>query len=205
MKLLIFLIFTPFLLFAQTRIAVIGGGMAGVSATYHLQEYDSKAKITLFEKEPVLGGNAVTVDVPNSKGTLVKVDAGPQYFASKEWEEYQDFVGKTIGLRDTVKFESVGGSLVIYQDIAKNPLIATPLNGKFRKEKLRNLLKFKRLNEKAYELYQNADKNAGLTIEKWVETLGFDDDYKKRIVYPFLGASLGISVDEIGKMSAWTS
>ncbi len=155
MKLFIVLIFSPFLLFAQTRIAVIGGGMAGVSAMYHLQEYDPKAKITLFEKEPVLGGNAVTVDVPNSKGKLVKVDAGPQYFASKEWEEYQDFVWETVGFRDSIKYESVGGSLVIYQGIIANPLIATPLNGKFRNEKLSNLLKFKRPNEKAYELYQN--------------------------------------------------
>lgn len=149
MKLFFVFLFIPFIIFSQTKIAIIGGGMAGVSAMYHLQEYDSNAKITLFEKESVLGGNAITVEVQNSKGTKVKVDAGPQYFASKEWEAYQDFIMQTIGLRDTIKFESVGGSLVIYQGIKENPLIATPLNGKFRREKLSNLLKFKRLNEQA--------------------------------------------------------
>ena len=201
MKSITLLFLAPFFLFAQTRIAIVGGGMAGVSALYHLQEYDKEAKITLFEKEAVLGGNATTVAIKNTKGEICTVDAGPQYFADQAWEDYLDFIEKTIG-KEEIKYESVGGSLVIRQVYEENAIIATPLNGKMRGEKLGNLLKFKKLNEEAHRLYKEADKHSGLTIEAWVASLNFDEDYKQQIVYPFLGSSLGVSVHDIRKMSA---
>lgn len=44
----------------KPRIAVVGGGIGGLAAAYHLRE---AAEVTLFEREPVAGGHARTIIV----------------------------------------------------------------------------------------------------------------------------------------------
>ena len=54
------------------RIAVIGGGIAGLSATWLLQR---RHEVRLFEAETVLGGHAHTVEIPDPQGA-VNIDTG---------------------------------------------------------------------------------------------------------------------------------
>jgi predicted NAD/FAD-binding protein len=56
----------------RERIAVIGAGVAGLTAAYLLQR---RHDVLLFEAEPRLGGHAHTHDVPTGTGT-VAVDSG---------------------------------------------------------------------------------------------------------------------------------
>ncbi|WP_236076429.1 FAD-dependent oxidoreductase [Streptomyces coffeae] len=51
----------------KPRVAVVGAGVAGVSAAYHLREH---AHITLYEREGHLGGHAHTVEVEDNGRTL---------------------------------------------------------------------------------------------------------------------------------------
>lgn len=58
---------------SNERVAVIGAGVAGLTAAYLLQRrYD----VTLFEALPRLGGHAHTHEVPTSGGAIVTVDSG---------------------------------------------------------------------------------------------------------------------------------
>jgi acetyl-CoA carboxylase biotin carboxylase subunit len=52
---------------AKPRIAVVGTGVAGLSAAYHLREH---AEITLFEREDRVGGHANTIEVTENGRTL---------------------------------------------------------------------------------------------------------------------------------------
>ncbi|MCW7940865.1 amine oxidase [Streptomyces hygroscopicus] len=52
------------------RIAVVGAGVAGLSAAYHLRD---RARITIFERENRLGGHANTVEVEEN-GKILGID-----------------------------------------------------------------------------------------------------------------------------------
>ena len=66
------------------KVAVIGGGVTGLSAAWHLSENaNATAEVTLFESEARLGGHAYTVPVPlknNSNKKSVDVDIGFMVF-----------------------------------------------------------------------------------------------------------------------------
>jgi len=188
-------------LFSQNKVAIIGGGMAGVSGAYFISEADPKAEIILFEKEEKLGGNAQTVQVTNKAGELVSVDAGPQYFVEGPWDDYIKFLTKTLG-KNPYTTESVTGTLLIQKAHQKEPVFVSPLGIKLRGEKLSELLKFKRFNKEAWEMYKNPDKWIGISTKAWVNRLNFDEAYKNEIIYPFLASSLGTSVPEIKRTSA---
>ena len=55
------------------RVAVIGSGVAGLTAAYILNRAD---RVTLFEADPRLGGHAHTHDVPQPDGSVLGVDTG---------------------------------------------------------------------------------------------------------------------------------
>ncbi|MCU1530649.1 MAG: FAD-dependent oxidoreductase [Arthrobacter sp.] len=55
------------------RIAVIGSGVAGLTAAYVLKQKD---QVTLFEADSRLGGHAHTHDVPQADGSVLGVDTG---------------------------------------------------------------------------------------------------------------------------------
>ena len=59
----------------QKKVAVIGGGVAGLSACWHLLENSPHHDVTLFEAAETLGGHAHTVKVGD-----VDVDVGFMVF-----------------------------------------------------------------------------------------------------------------------------
>ncbi|AXJ09378.1 NAD(P)/FAD-dependent oxidoreductase [Arthrobacter sp. PM3] len=58
---------------AGRRVAVIGSGVAGLTAAYVLNRQD---RVTLFEADARLGGHAHTHEVPQSGGPALAVDTG---------------------------------------------------------------------------------------------------------------------------------
>ena len=57
----------------RRKVAVVGAGVAGLTAGYILQRhYD----VTLYESEPRLGGHAHTHDVVTRDGRLLPIDSG---------------------------------------------------------------------------------------------------------------------------------
>ena len=148
-----------FSVYAQNRpmrVAVIGGGMAGVSSAHHIHKFDPQASVTLFEKEPVAGGNAKTVTVPNRRGEMVKVDMGPQYFTEGPWNEYIRFL-KEYDLYHPEKTSEFTGSISIQEYGKQRPRLVTPLGGSLRGEKLGQLLHFKKFCDAAFHVYKNQD------------------------------------------------
>jgi len=66
------------------RIAVVGGGAAGVVAAWRLATHHH---VTLIEAEQELGGHARTVMVPSSQGD-VAIDMGVELFNDRNWPNF---------------------------------------------------------------------------------------------------------------------
>lgn len=69
---------------APRRVAIVGGGMAGVSCAWLL---DGANEVVLFESRSTLGGNVRTVDVEVG-GANYRVDLGAQFFHPAAYPAY---------------------------------------------------------------------------------------------------------------------
>lgn len=71
------------------HIVVIGGGITGLSASWHLQnKSQTPLKITLVESSPELGGKMSTRKIINDRGSFV-IDAGPEVIVTRKPEAWQ--------------------------------------------------------------------------------------------------------------------
>lgn len=194
--LILILFFTQFV-FSQEplRVAIIGGGMAGVSAAHHLLELNENIEITLFEKEQNLGGNARTIQVKNNSGELVSIDAGPQYFENELWANYITFL-KAYHLFNENEIYSFAGSAVIENDINEKPDFITPEGLNFRGGGLKKGMQFLKFFKAARKVHLEKVEYPA-TIGEWVKTLKLKDEFKKTIALPFLASTLGSSVEQI--------
>ena len=59
---------------AFKRIAIVGGGISGLGAAWALHQHPDRFEFRLFEARDRIGGNAVTVDMPQDDGTSIPFD-----------------------------------------------------------------------------------------------------------------------------------
>ena len=71
------------------KIAVIGAGISGISAAYHLQ---SKHDVTLMEKANKIGGHANSVSVDDETLYGVNVDTGFIVFNDRNYPLFTKFL-----------------------------------------------------------------------------------------------------------------
>ncbi len=58
----------------RRRIAIIAGGISGLGAVWGLHHHPDRFDFRLFEAQDQIGGNAVTVDMPQDDGSSVPFD-----------------------------------------------------------------------------------------------------------------------------------
>ena len=56
------------------RIAIVGGGISGLGVAWALQRHPDRFDFRLFEAQAQVGGNAITVDMPQEDGTSIPFD-----------------------------------------------------------------------------------------------------------------------------------
>ena len=56
------------------RIAIVGGGVAGLGAAWGLHHHPDRFDFRIFEAQDQIGGNAVTVDMPQDDGSSIPFD-----------------------------------------------------------------------------------------------------------------------------------
>lgn len=60
------------------RVCIVGAGASGMSAAYALSKHPDKFKVTVFDKQPVAGGMATSVDIDPAKYGASYINDGVQ-------------------------------------------------------------------------------------------------------------------------------
>ena len=58
----------------QQRIAIVGGGISGLGAAWALHHHPDRFDFRLYEAQAHIGGNAITVDMPQDDGSSIPFD-----------------------------------------------------------------------------------------------------------------------------------
>lgn len=72
----------------RRRVAVVGAGIAGLGAAWALARHPDRFELTLYEKSQRLGGNAVTVDVPQADGSSIPIDISVTAYIPTVYQNY---------------------------------------------------------------------------------------------------------------------
>ena len=68
------------------RIAIVGGGVSGLGAAWALHHHPDRFDFRLYEAEGQLGGNAVTVDMPQDDGSSIPFDISVTAFVPSVYQ-----------------------------------------------------------------------------------------------------------------------
>jgi predicted NAD/FAD-binding protein len=74
------------------RICIVGGGIGGLGAAWTLLRHPDRFDVHVFEKNDRLGGNAVTVDIPQAEGPPVPIDISVTAFIPSVYQNYMELM-----------------------------------------------------------------------------------------------------------------
>ncbi|HXV64446.1 MAG TPA: FAD-dependent oxidoreductase [Vicinamibacteria bacterium] len=174
------------------RIAVIGGGISGLTAAYLLSR---KHQVTLFEASNRIGGHAYTVSVPSENGP-VSIDMGFIVFNREKYPNFVRLLGE-LGVDSqpsemsfSVRSETSG---LEYRTTSLNTLFAQRrnlLSPSFH----RMILDIARFNRRSRELLQNGNHST-TTLEQYVTEGGYSRRFWEDFLAP-MGSAIWSAAPE---------
>ena len=180
---------------SREKIAVIGGGVAGIVAAYLL---DRKHDVTIFEAEDYLGGHTSTIVLEDGPDEGVAVDTGFIVSNNHTYPNYHKFI-KSLG----VDWRWSDMSFAYYSDQSGFNYAGTTLNGLFsQRSNLINprfwsfmfeILKFSKLASEALEGGSLGDK----TLQEFADENNLSEFVISNYVIPMSGAIWSASQKEI--------
>jgi predicted NAD/FAD-binding protein len=182
------------------RIAVIGSGISGLAAAYYLSR---KHEVSLFEKEPRLGGHTHTVTVESSRGPLA-VDTG---FIVHNDRTYPNLVKLLAELG--VETQASDMSFAVSCRSTGFEYSSRGLNGFFaqrsnlaRLAQYRLLREILRFNREAPKLLESPATT--LTLGEVIDQGRYSSLFTERYLYPMASAVWSMSTEAIRSFPALT-
>jgi predicted NAD/FAD-binding protein len=178
------------------RLAIIGGGMGGVSTAYFC---DSGWVIDLFEARSDAGGNAATVVVQDD-GEDVAVDLGAESFHPGTHPMYWRLLREIEDATPTGSLDDllipIPGTLSIFDAATRRTLFASthPLRTP------RRSIAFFRFARAARDFVDH-DPSPDLTVGEWIDRLAIDRAFIREALLPWLASLTCFSVDKVRTQS----
>lgn len=181
----------------RKKIAVVGSGISGLTSAYLLSPHHD---VTLFEKNPRLGGHTHTVDVEVPSGRYA-VDTGFIVFNNRNYPNFQKLIHK-LGVSyqpSTMSF----GVRVEEKDLEYN---GTSLNALFCQRKnfinpsfYRMIFDILRFNRQATEHYLKTkdDQDESKTLEEYLRENGYSEEFTETYIMPMGAAIWSCSREEM--------
>ncbi|SIR27124.1 NAD(P)/FAD-dependent oxidoreductase [Pseudacidovorax sp. RU35E] len=177
------------------NIAVVGGGIAGLSAAWLLNQ---RHRVTVFESEPRPGGHSHTVDAPAAGGGHVPVDTG---FIVYNEPSYPNLTALFAHLE--VPTVASDMSFAVSQDRGALEYAGTDLRGLFAQP--RNLLRprFWAMLRDLMRFYREAPAlaaTAGLQpLEDFLDAHGYGQAFREDHLYPMAAAIWSTPAGQVGR------
>ena len=178
------------------RLAIIGGGMGGVSTAYFC---DPEWTIDLFESRSALGGNADTVIVQED-GQDVSVDLGAEAFNSGTHPMYCALLQEIDVIRSPTSADGpliqAPASLCIFNARTRSPLFASthPFHS------LKYTISFA-LFARAALKFVSSNPSCDVTAGEWLDRLRIDRSFKRDALLPWLASLTCYSVETLRTQS----
>jgi cyclopropane-fatty-acyl-phospholipid synthase len=178
------------------RVAVIGGGVAGLSAAWHLQTNTSDT-VQLFEAEERLGGHAYTVKVGETDvdiGFMVFNDSN--YPNMVQWFDKLDVKTENSDMSLSVSLDK--GNTVEWSSDGLNGLLARRsqlLEPSFH----RMVLDMMRFHKEAPSLLllQEDDPRKHVTSGQYLRNHGYSESFGRNYLLPMMAALWSASMDDV--------
>jgi predicted NAD/FAD-binding protein len=163
------------------RIAIIGSGIAGMTAAYRLQQRGHE--ITVYEANGYYGGHTATMDVERN-GRTWAIDTG--FIVFNDWT-YPNFIALLNELNVQWQYSDMSFSLrcektgLEYNGTSVNSLFAQRLNV-LRPSFLRMIYDILRFNKDAKRFLNTPGGNA--TLAEFIKTHGYSAAFTERYIVP---------------------
>lgn len=183
------------------KIAVIGGGVAGLSAAWHLQQCSSngdagnKQSVQIFEATGRLGGHAWTVKAEN-----IDVDIGFMVFNELNYPNLTQWF-RALGVdseKSDMSLSVTVGDTAWSSDGLQGLLLANPRN-LWNLEFYRFLRDLARFHESALQVL-NLDENdprRNVTTAEYLSSHGYSSSFQTYYLYPMMAALWSASLGDV--------
>lgn len=169
------------------KIAVIGSGIAGLSAVHHLAPHhlSGRHELTLFEAEVRTGGHANTVAVPSERG-VERVDTGFIVFNRRNYPVFSSMLEEleVPTLASNMSFSVSDGAGFEYTGRTVSGLFADRRN-LTRPRFIRMLAEVPVFQRRLRRLIDQDDE---ITLDAFLERDGFSRDLRERVVVPMVAS-----------------
>ena len=187
------------------KVAIIGGGVSGLAAAWHLHTSNPEIEVQLFESSDRLGGHTHTISVkPSPNENPVDVDMGFMIFNKENYpnmcrwfeelgvqsEPTNNSLSISLDAGKTVEWSSEGGLAGLFA----NPLqVAKPSFYRF----LRDMLRF---NEEAAGdvlSLSDDDPRRQVTIGQYLRQKGYSKEFATHYLIPMTAALWSSSLGDV--------
>ena len=181
------------------KIGIVGGGISGISAAYHLH---GTHDVTLLESSPKIGGHTNTITVPDNSGEKFNIDTGFIVFNDRNYPYFSNFLAdlKVPMMKTDMSFSytnpsnSVGYAGTGPGLFPNMKSLISPIHIK----RLWNIYKYsKLLNNQS-----NALRNSGRSITAILKDHGCPDDVTNSYFSPIASAIWSCSEKDAKKIPA---
>jgi cyclopropane-fatty-acyl-phospholipid synthase len=190
----------------KKKVAVVGGGVSGLSAAWHLAVNAPNAEVVLFEASDRLGGHAYTVPVELDDESTIDVDIGFMVFNDANYPNMVEW-HKSLG-DDGIQHEDSDMSLSVSLD--KGDTLewtsSAGLNGFFAKRgqifdsrfrsMVRDMTRFHKEAPKLLLLHED-DPRKHVTTHQYLKQNGYSEGFGVYYLLPMMAALWSSSMNDV--------
>ena len=170
----------------KRRICIVGGGISGLAAAWSLARHPDRFDFALYEKNDRLGGNAMTVEIPQDDGTRIPIDISVTAYIPTVYNHYVILLEK-YGIKSLP-------SRFSYSVRYGNDVYAHDFDSELRRELADEIAKFQKLISvlKRFNFLSVSTSRAKamlnpfnyISMGRLLDLLNFSSDFRFKVLKP---------------------